>query len=80
VIDLRAALADARLYLCTDSRRAQRGPGLARALLAESFARSRERGATVSELSTDSRTGALGRYEKIGTMVTSVWVNRAIDL
>ena len=37
-------------------------------------------GATVSELSTDSRTGALGLYEKVGMQVTSTWVNRAIDL
>jgi hypothetical protein len=31
-------------------------------------------------LSTDSRTGALGLYEKVGMEVTSVWLNRAIDL
>ena len=35
---------------------------------------------TRSELSTDSRTGALGLYEKVGMVVTSNWVNRAIDV
>ena len=33
-----------------------------------------------SELSTDSRTGALGLYEKVGMKVTSTWVSRAIKL
>ena len=33
-----------------------------------------------AELSTDSRTGALGLYERVGMEVTSTWVNRAIDL
>ena len=33
-----------------------------------------------SELSTDSRTGALGLYEKVGMKATSTWVNRAIAL
>ena len=54
--------------------------GLAQALLVDSFAAGREHGATISELSTDSRTGALGLYEKVGMVVQSVWVNRAIDL
>ena len=58
----------------------QRGRGLAQALLVDAFAVARERGATRSELSTDSRTGALGLYEKVGMVVTSNWVNRAIDL
>ena len=58
----------------------QRHRGLARALLVDSFAVSREHGATVSELSTDSRTGALPLYEKVGMEVTSVWLNRAADL
>ena len=31
-------------------------------------------------LSTDSRTGALGLYEKVGMRVIMVWVNRAITL
>jgi ribosomal protein S18 acetylase RimI-like enzyme len=60
-------------------RRDQRGRGLARALLADSFAESRRHGATRSELSTDSRTGALGLYEKVGMVVTSTWRHYAID-
>ncbi len=62
------------------TRKDQRGLGLARALLVDAFANAREHGATVSELSTDSRTGALGLYEKVGMRTTSVWVNRAINL
>jgi mycothiol synthase len=61
-------------------RRDLRGRGLAQALLADSFAVGREHGATVSELSTDSRTGALSLYEKVGMFVTSNWVNLGIDL
>jgi mycothiol synthase len=58
----------------------QRNQGLGRALLANAFDVARAHGATRSEIATDSRTGALGLYEKIGMEVTSVWVNRAIDL
>ena len=58
----------------------QRGRGLAQALLVDAFAVARERGATRSELSTDSRTGALGLYEKVGMVVTSTWVNRGLAL
>ena len=61
-------------------RRDRRGLGLARALLADSFAVARDHGAQGSELSTDSRTGALGLYEKVGMEVTSTWVNLAIEL
>ncbi len=57
-----------------------RGRGLAQALLVDAFAVAAEHGAVRSELSTDSRTGALGLYEKVGMEVTSVWVNRAIDV
>jgi GNAT superfamily N-acetyltransferase len=57
-----------------------RGLGLGQALLADSFSEARAHGASRSELSTDSRTGALGLYEKVGMEVASVWVNRAIDL
>jgi len=64
--------------LAVDSTR--RGLGLGQALLVDAFAVGREHGATVSELSTDSRTGALGLYEKVGMQVTSTWVNRAIEL
>ena len=58
-------------------RRDQRHRGLAQALMVDAFASARERGAESSCLSTDSRTGALGLYEKVGMEVTSVWVNRA---
>ena len=61
-------------------RRDQRGRGLAQVLLVDAFRLAREHGATVSELSTDSRTGALGLYEKVGMVTTSVWLNRAIEV
>ncbi|MFW5471778.1 GNAT family N-acetyltransferase [Knoellia sp. CPCC 206450] len=61
-------------------RRDQRGLGLARALLADAFARAREHGASVSELSTDSRTGALGLYEHVGMKVTQTWRHWMTDL
>jgi GNAT superfamily N-acetyltransferase len=61
-------------------RRDQRRRGLAQALLVDSFAQARAHGTTTSELSTDSRTGALGLYERVGMVTTSIWVNRAIDL
>jgi mycothiol synthase len=58
----------------------QRGRGLAQALLVDSFRAGREHGAVRSELSTDSRTGALSLYEKVGMVVTSTWVNRGITV
>lgn len=58
----------------------QRGRGLARALLVDAFARAREHGATISELSTDSRTGALGLYEHVGMKVTQTWRHWMTDL
>jgi mycothiol synthase len=61
-------------------RRDRRGLGLARALLVDAFSGAREHGASRFELSTDSRTGALGLYEKVGMVVTATWVNRAIAL
>ena len=64
--------------LATESN--HRNRGLAQALLVDSFAVGREHGAVRSELSTDSRTGALTLYERVGMSVTSVWVNRAKDL
>ncbi|GAA4816146.1 GNAT family N-acetyltransferase [Nocardioides caeni] len=54
--------------------------GLAQALLVAAFAAGRERGAVTSTLSTDSRTGALSLYERVGMQVDSVWVHRAIRL
>ena len=62
------------------TRKDQRHRGIAQALLVDSFTTARAHGAVRSELSTDSRTGALGLYEKVGMSVTSVWVNRAKDL
>ncbi|EAP99495.1 probable acetyltransferase [Janibacter sp. HTCC2649] len=61
-------------------RRDQRGLGLARALLVDAFARARDHGASVSELSTDSRTGALGLYEHVGMQVTQTWRHWMTDL
>ena len=43
--------------------------GIARALLRTAFGAFRERGRRVAGLSTDSRTGALGLYEKVGMRV-----------
>ncbi len=57
-----------------------RGRGLARSLLADAFARARERGAQRSELSTDSRTGALGVYQRIGMVVTQTWRHWLTDV
>ncbi|MGZ8745165.1 MAG: GNAT family N-acetyltransferase [Nocardioides sp.] len=58
----------------------QRNRGLATALLVDAFAAARANGAERSELSTDSRTGALGLYENVGMQVTSTWLSRAADL
>jgi mycothiol synthase len=57
-----------------------RGRGLAGAMLVDAFALAREHGAARSTLSTDTRAGARGLYERAGMVVTSTWVNRAIDL
>lgn len=59
-------------------RRDQRGRGLAQAMLAEAFGTARAHGAVRSALATDSRTGALSLYEKVGMVVSSNWVNRAV--
>lgn len=58
----------------------QRNRGLAQALLVDSFAQARAHGTSTSELSTDSRTGALGLYERVGMTTDQIWVNRGIDL
>ena len=58
----------------------QRNRGLAQALLVDSFAAARAHGANTSGLSTDSRTGALGLYEKVGMVTTHVWVHRCVAL
>lgn len=49
---------------------AHRNHGLAQVLLAEAFKGTRARGLDRAELATDSRTGALGLYEKLGMQVT----------
>ena len=46
----------------------------------DAFALTREHGASACELGTDSRTGALGLYERVGMVVTHEWVHRAITL
>jgi mycothiol synthase len=61
-------------------RRDQRHRGLAQALLVDAYARAREHGVPTGGLSTDSRTGALGLYEKVGMRVIMDWVNRAKTL
>lgn len=74
-------LHDNQAYIARLATRAdQRGRGLAQALLVDAFTEARDHGATRFELSTDSRTGALGLYEKVGMRVTSAWVHRAIDV
>ncbi len=74
-------LADDTAYVDRLATRADhRNRGIAQALLVDAFAQGRAHGATVSELSTDSRTGALGLYEKVGMVVTSNYVNRATQL
>ncbi|HEY8059155.1 MAG TPA: GNAT family N-acetyltransferase, partial [Acidimicrobiales bacterium] len=60
--------------------KAHRGRGLARALLADAFAQARAHGATASMLSTDSRSGALGLYERVDMQVVAVWLHRSILL
>jgi mycothiol synthase len=57
-----------------------RGRRLAAPMLVDAFALAREHGATRSYLSTDTRAGARGLYEKVGMVVASTWVNRAVDL
>ena len=61
-------------------RRDLRGRGLAQALMVDAFARAGEHGAETAGLSTDSRTGALVLYEKVGVEVTSTWLHRACHL
>ena len=61
-------------------RKDRRGRGLATAMLADAFGLAREHGAVRCYLATDSRTGALGLYEKVGMRVSSAWVNLALDL
>ena len=76
------------VYLSGDSayvariavRRDHRGRRLARSMLGDAFGLAREHGAVRSYLSTDTRAGARAVYEAVGMVVTSTWVNRAVDL
>ena len=61
-------------------RRDARGRGLGRVLLVAAFAEARSRGATISRLNTDSRTGALGLYEHVGMVVVETYEHYAVDL
>ena len=54
--------------------------GIARALLHRAFAMAWDRGDRVCGLSTDSRTGALGLYEKVGMRVTRSYTNLTKEL
>ena len=54
--------------------------GVARALLETAFRRSFERGYDHTSLSTDSRTGALSLYERVGMRVTRSFTNWGLDL
>lgn len=56
----------------------RRNRGLARSLLADAFAVARAHGGGDAELSTDTRTGALALYEKVGMRVVSSWVNLGV--
>ncbi|QBX57645.1 GNAT family N-acetyltransferase [Nocardioides seonyuensis] len=57
-----------------------RGRGLAPAMLVDAFRLAREHGAVRCYLSTDTRAGARGLYEKVGMEVASTWVNLAVTL
>ena len=54
--------------------------GIARALLGTAFRRSSASGYDHTALSTDSRTGALTLYERVGMHVTRSFTHWAIDL
>lgn len=54
--------------------------GIAQALLARAWASSRDQGAPRAELATDSRTGALTLYERLGMQVRWSWTHWAVDL
>jgi GNAT superfamily N-acetyltransferase len=60
--------------------RRARHRGVARALLTTAFQRSFDRGYRHTRLSTDSKTGALTLYERIGMRVTRSFTHLAIDL
>jgi GNAT superfamily N-acetyltransferase len=61
-------------------RRDERNRGIARALLAAAFLRSFELGYATTGISTDSRTGAVTLYEKLGMTVRESYTHYALDL
>ena len=61
------------------TRRDQRGRGLAQALRVDAFGAGRAHDATSFELSTDSRTGALGLYQKVGIKTRAACGERGGD-
>ena len=54
--------------------------GIARALLRTAFVRSHHRGYAWTSLSTDSRTGALSLYERIGMTIHRSFTRYGLDL
>ena len=60
--------------------RAFRGRGIGTALLRQAFATFWTRGKPTVALSTDSRTGALGLYERIGMRVVRTYTRYSKDL
>ncbi len=56
----------------------RQGRGIGTSLLAESFARIHARGRTSAGLSTDSRTGALGLYRRVGMRVVREFTGHAL--
>lgn len=61
-------------------REERRGQGIGQELLAETFEAGRRRGLPVGELSTDSRTGAVGLYERLGMHIVAQVENWKKDL
>jgi GNAT superfamily N-acetyltransferase len=57
-------------------RRSHRGRGVGRGLLRTAFARGRREGYELAGLSTDSRTGALALYERVGMRVARSFTHR----
>lgn len=58
----------------------RRGQGIGQELLAETFEAARRRGLPVGELSTDTRTGAVGLYERLGMHIVAQLENWRKDL
>jgi GNAT superfamily N-acetyltransferase len=58
----------------------RRGQGIGQQLLAEAFEAGRGRGLPIGELSTDTRTGALDLYERLGMRIVVEFTNWRKDL